>query len=266
MNRYSPPTSNARRTASRSDQSTSSRCRPGGETGLVVVRRLTDGVVPVARTIRRNMERAQVRRSDPPVRGWIAVSIALLLAAGSVVFSAPAASAATPASTTSAPASPAGQKPRMILTQDGEVDDMDSFIRFLYYSNEFDIAGIIYTSSTYHYSGNGSNVNPFRWTGLEWVNHYIDLYDQIRPNLIKHASGYPTADELRALYKVGNITNVGESTLVTEGSEWIKAKIMDPDTRPLYIQSWGGNNTTARALKSIQEQYQNTPDWPAVQA
>jgi hypothetical protein len=155
-------------------------------------------------------------------------------------------------------------KPRMILTQDGEVDDMDSFIRFLYYSNEFDTAGIIYTSSTFHYAGNGTTVQPFRWTGTEWLNHYLDLYAQIRPNLVKHADGYPTVDELRSVYKIGNISNVGEMTQVTEGSEWIKAKILDDDSRTLYIQAWGGTNTTARALKSIQEQYQNTPEWPAI--
>src|SRR5690349_13674129 len=128
-------------------------------------------------------------------------------------------------------------KPRVILTQDGEVDDMDSFIRYLYYSNEFDTAGIIYTSSTFHYAGNGSTVNAFRWTGTEWLNHYLDLYAQIRPNLIKHADGYPTVEQLRSLYKIGNISNVGEMTQVTEGSEWIKKVILDDDPRPLYIQA-----------------------------
>ena len=59
----------------------------------------------------------------------------------------------------------AAEKPRVIITQDGEVDDMDSFIRYLYYSNEFDTAGIVYTSSTFHYAGNGADVAPFRWTG-----------------------------------------------------------------------------------------------------
>ena len=86
----------------------------------------------------------------------------------------------------------------------------------------------------------------------------------IRPNLVRHDDGYPTADELRAVYKIGNITNVGEMTQVTEGSEWIKKVILDGDDRPLYIQAWGGNNTTARALKSIQERYQGTRAWPRI--
>jgi hypothetical protein len=154
----------------------------------------------------------------------------------------------------------------VIITQDGEVDDMDSFIRYLYYSNEFDTAGIVYTSSTFHYAGNGADVAPFRWTGTDWVDRYIDAYEQIRPNLARHAAGYPTADELRAVYKLGNITNVGEMTQVTAGSEWIKRLILDDDDRPLYIQAWGGNNTTARALKSIQEQYQGTSKWPRIVA
>ena len=157
-------------------------------------------------------------------------------------------------------------KPRVVITQDGEVDDMDSFIRYLYYSNEFDTAGIIYTSSTFHYAGNGADVAPFRWTGTEWVNRYLDHYERIERNLANHAHGYPTADELRRVYKIGNITNVGEMTQVTEGSEWIKKLILDNDPRPLYIQAWGGNNTTARALKSIQEQYEGTAAWPDIVA
>ena len=85
----------------------------------------------------------------------------------------------------------ASDKPRVIITQDGEVDDMDSFIRYLYYSNEFDTAGIIYTSSTFHYAGNGADVAPYRWTGTEWVERYLDHYERIRPNLVRHDDGYP---------------------------------------------------------------------------
>lgn len=157
-------------------------------------------------------------------------------------------------------------KPRVILTNDGEVDDMDSFIRYLYYANEFDTEAIVLTSSTFHYSGNGSNIAPFRWTGTQWINDYIDKYAQIYPNLAAHAAGYPTPEYLRSIYKIGNITNVGEMTQVTEGSEIIKDRILTPSAKPLYVLAWGGTNTFARALKSIQEQYSSTPEWPALQA
>ena len=46
-------------------------------------------------------------------------------------------------------------KPRVIVTTDGEVDDMDSFIRFLLYANEFKIEGLVYSSSQWHYAGDG---------------------------------------------------------------------------------------------------------------
>ena len=194
---------------------------------------------------------------DAP-RPATAAVVALILACLAVAAVAPARAAADGSHRG------ASDKPRVIITQDGEVDDMDSFIRYLYYSNEFDTAGIVYTSSTFHYAGNGADVAPYRWTGTEWVDRYLDHYERIRPNLIRHDDGYPTADRLRALYKIGNITNVGEMTQVTEGSEWIRKVILDDDDRTLYIQAWGGNNTTARALKSIQERYQGTRAWPRI--
>ena len=42
---------------------------------------------------------------------------------------------------------------KKLFTQDGEVNDMNSVIRALLYSNEMDIAGIILTSSVFHYAG-----------------------------------------------------------------------------------------------------------------
>lgn len=47
------------------------------------------------------------------------------------------------------------EKARTIVTTDGEVDDMDTFIRLLLYTNEFNVVGIVYTSSQWHYAGDG---------------------------------------------------------------------------------------------------------------
>ena len=44
-------------------------------------------------------------------------------------------------------AQPKAARPRTIVTTDGEVDDQDSFIRLLLYSNEFSIEGLVYSSS-----------------------------------------------------------------------------------------------------------------------
>ncbi|CAH1205785.1 DUF1593 domain-containing protein [Paenibacillus sp. JJ-223] len=153
-------------------------------------------------------------------------------------------------------------KARTVITTDGEVDDMNSVIRFLLYSNEMDLAGIVLTSSVYHYAGDpDAGIKPFRWTGTQWVYDMIDAYGEIYPNLIKHADGYPKPEDLRAMTKIGNISNKGEMEKETEGSEFLKTLFLDDDQRDLYVQTWGGTNTTARALKSIEDQYKGTDEW-----
>ena len=37
-------------------------------------------------------------------------------------------------------------QPRTVVTSDGEVDDFDSFIRLLLYTNELNIVGLVYSS------------------------------------------------------------------------------------------------------------------------
>ncbi|HMQ64523.1 MAG TPA: DUF1593 domain-containing protein, partial [Flavilitoribacter sp.] len=53
------------------------------------------------------------------------------------------------------PVQEAVSKPRTIVTTDGEIDDVDSYIRMLLYANEFRIEGLIYSSSMWHYKGDG---------------------------------------------------------------------------------------------------------------
>lgn len=156
------------------------------------------------------------------------------------------------------------EKLRTVITTDGEVDDMNSFMRYLLYSNEIDTAGIILTSSVFHYAGNGKDIKPFRWTGEDWIPDYINRYGKFYPNLIKHAEGYPTPEYLQSIYRIGNISEPGEMDEVTEGSKFLEELFLDDDDRTLYVQTWGGTNTTARALKSIAEKYKNTEQWSEV--
>ena len=44
---------------------------------------------------------------------------------------------------------------RTIITADGEIDDLDSFIRLLFYANEMSIEGLVDSSSQWHYMGDG---------------------------------------------------------------------------------------------------------------
>ena len=155
--------------------------------------------------------------------------------------------------------------PRTVITQDGEVDDMNSVIRALLYSNEMDIAGIVLTSSVFHYAGDPEkNIKPLRFTGTKWLYKFIDDYGKVYPNLVKHDPNYPTAEYLRSVTHIGNIKNVGEMEEITDGSEFLKNLFLDDDPRTLYVQTWGGTNTTARALKSIEEEYKGTAQWNAI--
>lgn len=157
-------------------------------------------------------------------------------------------------------------KARTIITTDGEVDDMNSFLRYLLYSDCFDTEGIVLTSSVYHYSGNiEEGIESFRWTGSEWINEFIDLYAQVYDNLKNHSNEYPTPDYLKSIYHIGNIEAPGEMEKETDGSKFIENYLInDTDSRKLYIQTWGGTNTTARALKSIEEKFSDKPNWKEI--
>lgn len=156
-------------------------------------------------------------------------------------------------------------KARTVITTDGEVDDMNSMLRYFLYANEMELEGIVLTSSMYHYAGDEeAGIEPFRWTGTEWLSNMTDAYEEAYPNLITHAEGYPEPNYIRDVTKIGNITNAGEMEQVTEGSEFLKELFLEDDESDLYVQTWGGTNTTARALKSIQEEYENTDEWETI--
>lgn len=171
-------------------------------------------------------------------------------------------------------------RPRTVITTDGEIDDVDSFIRMLLYANEFKIEGLVYSSSMWHYKGDGAGT-PFvsememtrnmygertelRWPGTGWMQELVGAYAAVYPNLKQHAMGYPHPDSLLSRIKVGNIAFEGEMDLNTEGSDHIRALLLDDNPAPLYLQVWGGTNTIARALKSIEESYRHTNQWEAV--
>jgi len=171
-------------------------------------------------------------------------------------------------------------KPRTIVTTDGEVDDMDSFIRMLLYVNEFKIEGLIYSSSMWHYAGDGKGTlftsempmtarmygekTDLRWPGTDWMEELIDKYAFVYPNLINHDKEYPTPDYLKSIIRIGNIDFEGEMSEDTEGSDFIKSVLMDDEPGPVYLQAWGGTNTIARALKSIEDQYKGSSEWDKV--
>lgn len=168
-------------------------------------------------------------------------------------------------------------QPRTIVTTDGEVDDQDSFLRLLLYANEFKLEGLIYSSSQWHYKGDGKGTKytsdlamtkerygertELRWPGTEWMQDFIKKYALVYPNLIKHDKNFPKPEYLSSIIRVGNIDFEGEMEKDTEGSDFIKKILLDNNAQPVYLQIWGGTNTVARALKSIENEYRNTPKW-----
>jgi len=170
--------------------------------------------------------------------------------------------------------------PRTIVTTDGEVDDMDSFIRLLLYANDLNLEGLVYSSSMWHYAGDGKGTlftsemqwtkgmygerTDLRWCGTTWMQELISEYAKVYQDLVQHDPAYPTPEYLQGIVRVGNIDFEGEMEKVTEGSEFIKNILLDNNDEPVYVQVWGGTNTLARALKSIEEEYKGRPGWDEV--
>jgi hypothetical protein len=144
----------------------------------------------------------------------------------------------------------AAERPRVIVTTDGEIDDRCSLVRFLLYTNEWDVEGIILSSSQYHWQGRKS------WAGDDWVEPFLNAYTKVYPNLTKHDANYPKPELLRSRTLMGNVKAEGEMEQVTPGSQRIVEALLDAsDRRPIWLQAWGGTNTIARALKTIEQKH-----------
>jgi hypothetical protein len=170
-------------------------------------------------------------------------------------------------------------RPRTIVTADPELDDLNSMIRFLLYTNELDVAGLVYASSRFHWSGDGKT--PFflpereyaepqlswRWApGERFINDAIDAYEKVHANLLVHDSRYPSAEALRSVVRMGNVEFEGDVSEETPGSQLIADTLLDDDPRPVHLQVWAGTSTIARALMSIEQRYSGSPEWPEIRA
>lgn len=138
------------------------------------------------------------------------------------------------------------QKQRMIVLSDieAEVDDTESFVRLLLYSNQIDLKGLIATTSCWK----KTSVAP------ETMRKLIRAYEKVRPNLLKHEAGFPEAASLLNMVKQGppkyGMLGVGDGK-DSEGSDWIIKVLEENDDRPLWVTVWGGVNTLAQALYKI---------------
>lgn len=143
-------------------------------------------------------------------------------------------------------AAQSAEKPRVIVLTDieNEPDDAESLVRFLVYANQFDIEGLIATTSTHL----RERVAPER------IRTIVRAYGEVQPNLLLHEPGFPTAEKLLARVAEGRpafgMTAVGKG-MDSPGSEAIVAAADRKDSRPLWVLAWGGPNALAQALWKV---------------
>lgn len=140
-------------------------------------------------------------------------------------------------------------KPAVIITTDGEVDDKSSFVRFLLYTADIDLKGIVATNSKWQKNGHGT----------EWILEAIDLYGLVRKNLIIHNSNYPTVKFLKSVTVLGNenpkYLKGSPPYQDSEGSNLILNELLNNKTTTLHVNCWGGANTVAQAIWRLKTDY-----------
>jgi len=136
---------------------------------------------------------------------------------------------------------------RLVVLTDisNEPDDEESLVRLLVYSNEFDIEGLIATTSVW------LRQNPRE----DLIHRDIDAYGKVRPNLLVQAPGFPDADHLNSVTCTGQtaygMKSTGAGSMSTAGSKRIIDAVDRADDRPIWISIWGGANTLAQALLDV---------------
>lgn len=136
---------------------------------------------------------------------------------------------------------------RMIVTTDiggSDPDDIQSLVHLMVMLNDVDLEGVISQHAWVPY-GTGA---------IDVIDSVIDAYEKVLPNLRIHGNGYPDANAIRSVVKIGQpqaaMACVGEDK-DSEGSEWIIKVVDKKDERPVWIAAWSGMNTLAQALWKV---------------
>ena len=180
---------------------------------------------------------SRIRRAALP----LAIPIAAWLSVLALALPPQADRAAPPA--LAARVDPYVPKQRVVVLTDiaNEPDDQMSMVRFLVYSNQFDVEGLVATTSTWM----RNRVRP------DVIASLIEAYEKVQPNLLLHAAGFPPAAALRAVVAAGQpgfgMAAVGPDRM-SAGADLVLRAASREDPRPLWITVWGGANTLAQAL------------------
>lgn len=167
---------------------------------------------------------------------------------------------AAPLLMASEPGVPEKRRVFVLTDIENEPDDAQSMVRLLVYANQFDIEGLVATTSVHQ-----------RDRTAAWrIRQIIGAYGQVRDNLGLHEPGWPTAEELLAVVREGlpvyGMKGVGAGC-DSPGSELLVAAGLREDPRPLWVLVWGGPSVLAQALwkvrttRSIEEQQRFVRQW-----
>lgn len=139
---------------------------------------------------------------------------------------------------------------RVIVETDagGDPDDEQSLVRFLLYTNEWDVEGII---ANREQARDGENLNPER-TGLGIVQRLVRAYGDCYPQLRHHDPRYPAPDELAQRTVAGYEDR-------REGVDLILRAVDADDPRPVWFLNWGtidgcATSCLRRALDQVLEE------------
>ncbi len=140
----------------------------------------------------------------------------------------------------------AEEKRRVLVLTDieNEPDDAQSLVRFLTYSNHWDVEGLVATTS----------IHQQKRTAAARIRLIVEAYGKVRANLERHEAGYPTAERLLSVVREGRpdygMRAVGEG-MDSSGSELLIQAVDRNDPRPLWVPVWGGPNVLAQALWKV---------------
>jgi hypothetical protein len=140
----------------------------------------------------------------------------------------------------------AADKLRVLVLTDieNEPDDAMSMVRFLTYTNQWDVEGLVATTS----------IHQQNKTAAWRIREIVEAYGKVRDNLEKHERGFPTAEYLLSVIRDGRadygMKAVGEK-MDSPGSERIIEVVGRDDPRPVWVPVWGGPNVLAQALWKV---------------
>lgn len=135
-------------------------------------------------------------------------------------------------------------------------DDVQSMVRFLLYTNELDVEGLVASAGTFANIAKKQNILDI-----------LDLYDRVDENLRRHDARYPTADRLRSVTWQGRSGTWGTPSFGatakpldellgedkdSEASDAIIDIVDRSDPRPVWVCVWGGSREVAQAIWKVQ--------------